>query len=348
MAGALATGIALVVVAARDAWAAVVGVGVAHRDTPVRDRGGEGVGRTQHAASLRVYTGRVILFSGVYLALALGIWALLDVWTGRAYTLHVWWNFARGSWWSYGLFVKIVGLLGFWWPAMILALGCVVLSVHHRALFVPAAYVLVAPITLLGSGETGAHHNHLLETHLALAVAAGCALGVWITQRAAPLSPRVGEGTGAGRTIRTMATQSFASLLIAIQLWLAFAPPQDWYATQLRPDPEDTPERYLNFMRNTPGEILADDTGLLFQAGKPLRYNDPSTMGPAAAQGFWDASGLIEDIRARRFSAIMIPTDVTRGEQDETGRWTPEMLAAIRDHYVVLYRDTIVTYVPRP
>jgi hypothetical protein len=101
------------------------------------------------------------------------------------------------------------------------------------------------------------------------------------------------------------------------------------------------------YIRATPGEVLADDVGLLYAAGRPLRYDDPSTMGPAASSGVWDQSGLLQEIAERRFSAILIPVNVERDTVDVTGRWTPEMLAAIRAHYRLAFRDTIFTYVPK-
>lgn len=270
---------------------------------------------------------RTPAFTALYLLLAFGVWALLDMLTANAYTLHVWWNFGRINWWSFALLGKIVSLLGFWWPAMLLGLATIVLALRERRLLVIAAYVLASPITLSATGETGANHNHLLETHLALAIAAGCAAG-WAA-RALPRRP-------------LLALPLLA--LLSAQLLLAFRPP-DWYANQLNPN--DPPERFLTFMRHMPGEILADDTGLLFQAGKPLRYNDPSTMGPTARTGKWEQRGMLEDIAARRFSAIMIPVNVEKETLDASGRWTPEMLAAIKQHYRLLYRDTIYTYVPR-
>ncbi|HWQ14852.1 MAG TPA: glycosyltransferase family 39 protein [Roseiflexaceae bacterium] len=270
---------------------------------------------------------RTAAFALVYLTLALGGWALLEIATGGGYTLHVWWNFARLSWWSPGLFRKIAALLDFWWPMMVLSALTLALAWRRPALLVPASYVLVSPLTLLLAGEVGANHNHLLEAHMALAIAGGCALG-WAF------------GALAGGRL------SAAPLVVlaALQLWLAFSPPA-WYEDQL--EPKDPPERFLTFMRSTPGEILADDTGLLFQAGKPLRYDDPSTMGAAARSGAWDQRGLLEDIAARRFSAIMLPLDAEERSRDPSGRWTPEMLAAVRAHYRLAFRDRIYTFVPR-
>jgi Dolichyl-phosphate-mannose-protein mannosyltransferase len=279
---------------------------------------------------------RTIVFSGLYLVLTLGIWALLDVFTGGQYSVHVWWGGERSRWWSPVLLNKIAALLAFWWPQMILAGLALLLSFRQRILFVPVCYLLVAPLTLLGAGETGANHNHLLEMHLALAIAGCCALGVLLRAKEPHISYHV--------PVLSLILLCSGLLLAAAQVYQTSQPPE-WYTGELAP--ADPPERYLNFIRNTPGEILADDTGLLFQAGRELRYNDPSTMGPAAAIGAWDQRGLLEDIAQKKFSAILIPVNVEKSDRDPTGRWTPEMLAAIKQHYQLKFRDRINTYVPR-
>ena len=70
-------------------------------------------------------------------------------------------------------------------------------------------------------------------------------------------------------------------------------------------------------------------------------------MGPVALSGLWDQRGLVEEINQRHFSAIMLPIDVKRATSDPAGRWTPEMLAAIRAHYRLAFHDKINTYVPK-
>lgn len=296
---------------------------------------------------------RTLAFALSYLAMVLGAWLVLDFMSGGQYTLHVWWSGGRSQWWSFALFRKIVGLLGFWWPQMILALLILPLSISRRALFVPACYALVAPLTLLGAGETGAHHNHLLETHLALTLAGCSVLGVALgllqphgsAQQAFDASAKAtAAGRKASSTRFAVFVASTALLLTGIQVVQSQQPP-DWYTGELAAT--ETPERYLDFMRATPGEILADDTGLLFQAGRELRYDDPSTMGPAAKIGKWDQSGLLEEISQKKFSAIMIPVNLERSDIDPSGRWTPEMLAVIKAHYQLKFRDTIYVYVPK-
>jgi hypothetical protein len=210
---------------------------------------------------------------------------------------------------------------------MVLAIVVVAQAVQNRSALVAASYIVIVPFTLIGAGKTGANHNHLLETMLGLSLAGGIALG-WAMHELA--RARI-------RAIPIVA-------LLALQLVLSFQPHQ-WFTGELTP--HGTPERFVSFIQHTPGEILADNPALLYLAGKPMRYNDPSSMGPVVVVGLWDQSGLLEDIAQHRFSAILIPIDVEKETLDPSARWTPEMLSAIRDHYRVLFRDSIFVYAPK-
>ncbi len=270
-----------------------------------------------------------LLFSLVYLALALGVWGLLDLATQSQYSLHVWWNGERTGWWSFALMRKFLALLGPYWPLMLVGAALVGYGLRTGRALVPACYMVTAPLTLFGAGETGANHNHLLETLLALSVAGGTLAGL-----AAAALPR-----------RPALALPVLALLV-VQLPLLFGPPDVWYNGQLVPD--DPPERYVNFIKNTPGEILTDDPGLLLMAGKPIRYDDPSTQGPAVRLGAWDQRGMLDDIANKRFTAIMLRVDVRKETIDPAGRWTNEMLEAVRDHYEVKFADTLMIYAPKP
>lgn len=271
---------------------------------------------------------RTAAFGLSYLGGALMILLLLDLITAGQFTAHVS-GLHRSEWWTMHLVRKYVVLLLPYWPLMLLGLVFIARAVRDDRALLPVCYGLVAPITLMGAAEIGANHNHLLETILALSIVGGCAAG-WLAHTANQRH-LIGGGLLA---------------LCFVQIWLANQP-QPWFVGELaQPDP---PERFVNFMRNTPGEILADDVGLLLMAGKPIRYDDPSTMGPAAVSGVWDQSGLIDDIANQRFSAIMIPEDVVAEPvpYDGVGRWTAEVRTAIREHYELKFRDRINTYVPK-
>jgi hypothetical protein len=288
---------------------------------------------------------RTLIYGLSYLALTLGVWWLLDLATAGQFTAHVW-GLHRGEWWSAALLRKFVALLAPYLPAAALALLVLARAIRSGRALVPACYALVAPISLLGAGETGANHNHLLECLLALSICAGIAAS-WLAELAGSANGRELSRISGSVSLHSRYSRIFAGLLVVlltVQLALAYRP-QQWYVGELAPD--DPPERYLTFLRATPGEVLADDVGLLYAAGRPLRYDDPSTMGPAAGSGVWDQSGLLQEIADHRFSAILLPLNVERDTADPTGRWTPEMLATIREHYRLAFRDTISTYVPK-
>lgn len=301
-------------------------------------------GHRSGLASLLAAWANTLTFGLTYLALTLSVWLLLDLRTGGQFTAHVW-GLHRGEWWSAYLLGKFVALLAPYWPLMLLGMIALARAIGSDRALVPAWYALVAPITLLGAGETGANHNHLLETLLALSIAGAVAIG-WASGYGRRSTPHPNAGIGSERRpfALRIALRGTAIALFAAQIALAYQP-QPWYAPEL--NLTDPPERYLVFIRNTPGEILADDVGLLLAAGRTLRYDDPSTMGPAADSGVWDQGGLLQEIAERRFSAIMIPVDVANDPIDPSGRWTPEMLAAIRTHYRLAFQDTIFTYVPK-
>ncbi|MCD4738977.1 MAG: hypothetical protein K8R89_06930, partial [Anaerolineae bacterium] len=99
-------------------------------------------------------------------------------------------------------------------------------------------------------------------------------------------------------------------------------------------------------VREHPGPVLADEyMGLLTLQGRPL-YIQPFEMTQLAHAGRWDQSALLADIRAQKFSLIMIH-HFPQAEVHKT-RWTPEMLDTLKDHYALTHSraDTLV-YQPR-
>jgi len=134
--------------------------------------------------------------------------------------------------------------------------------------------------------------------------------------------------------------------MLALQ-FLFWRMPDPWYRREFAPDPDYG--RYIDFIRATPGEVMVDDLGLQYAAGRPLRYDDPAAMGPASVLGLWDDSQFIADIRAGRFSALLIRPDVFEpdGIIDNSGRWTPRMLQAVKDAYTIKFRDSLLIYVPK-
>lgn len=274
-------------------------------------------------------------FGGVYAGLVgLGVLGL-QLATGGQYAAHVW-GLHRTEWWSYGLFRKYFDLMLYNWPLLLVGLAVLLpgaLAFWRRALpdgfLLLAMYVGAAVPTLVAAGAEGAHHNHLLEPYLALAAAAavlaGLGLGRW---------PGWLRGLGV-----------LALLLIVTQLWILRERPA-WYGGEFDFAQQER-SQFIRLIQSQPGEVLADDVALLLAAGRPLRYDDPSTMGPAIRSGIWDQQNLLDEVAAQQFDVILLPFDATRLDRDPSGRWTEEFIVVLRQHYELRYRDVLFTYVRR-
>lgn len=286
-------------------------------------------------------------FGFSYLLLLGFVWALLDLFSDGQYTFHIW-GLHRSEWWSFDLMAKFLELLQPSWPLILLAIigliSAIVQLVRRPNIkakaLIPACYMLAAPCTLFGAGEIGANHNHLLETHLALVLISTSLVGtpLYSLQK----SWKAGQEQAYIWKVSLLACLGIA--LLALQFW-NFVERPAWYGNQF--DPLDNHSgRYLALIRSQPGEVLADDVALLVAAGRPLRYDDPSTMGPAVESGVWDESHLIEEVRQQHFSVIMLPIGPNE-TVDAKGRWTSAFLTVLHESYKPLYRDRITTYVPR-
>lgn len=280
----------------------------------------------------------LIAFSLTYL-LAVGLsWFTLDLLTNGQFTFHVW-GLHPPEWWMFGRFLRYAALLVPGWPLMLLALGGAVLVLTRLvrrapdpALTMAIAYAALGSATLIGSGTIGSHHNHLLEPYLALTIGGGATAGRMLAMAR--------FGSGGARVVLPI----LAGMLLLIQGASLIQRPA-WYGGEFDLSQPNW-ERFVALIRSQPGEVLSDDVGLLLLAGKEPRYDDPPTMGPAARSNLWDQSGLLREVAERRFDLIVLHFDATRQEIDTYGRWSPEFVAALREHYRLLYRDVYFSYVP--
>ncbi len=270
---------------------------------------------------LRYDRGLALRWGLLYLALLGAAWVMLDLHTHGQYTYHIW--VLHKLQWYGARFWKLATQLRDAWPLLILGVIGLLACIRHPTVI--NAYLLWAPASLIGAGVIGSHHNHLLETGVALALAGGQAVGL---------------GLALGGVLRVL-----APVLLGTQL-LLWRLPLPWFAGDFEPDPHYS--RYIDYLRTTPGEVMADDVGLVYAAGRRLRYDDPAAMGPAATLGLWDQRQFVADIRAKRFSTIILPINVFEdGLLDPSGRWTPEMLQAVKDSYTIKFKDSLLVYAPK-
>ena len=280
--------------------------------------------------NLLITDWRRALRYGLIYGLALGLpYLALDIVTERAATAHIW-GLHRSEWWRFALFWKYVELLRWSLPLLGLALLGIAAVRTNYAYRQALLYALLAPATMYGAGEIGAHHNHLLETMLAWTMAGGVGAGLVLH--------------GATWKNRRSALAVLAVAGLVWQGWLLRTTPA-WYGGEFKPVSR---ERFATYLQSKSGEVLADDPALVLLAGKPLRFNDPSTMGPAIRSSVWDPSILHAMIENKQWSVILLKVDLRNEDSDAAGRWTDETLALIKQHYQLEFADLLFSYVPKP
>lgn len=226
--------------------------------------------------------------------------------------------------WQPQLLLNFGGLfLRDYWPLLAAAAIAAVALVLARVPTIVPYYLLAAALLVITIGVEGADHDHLIELACACALALGCGL-------AAALAPRA----------RLLPLAWLLLPLLVAQVVAGWTPDR-WYNGELRV-PDAAARRQLdlivNNIRATPGDVLAEEIGLIFLAGKPVPYDDPQTMAALSRVGRWDQQQLLDDLNQQRFSLVILPAN----PRDEL--WTPEVLAAIRANYDLKFRDVWFTW----
>ncbi len=252
--------------------------------------------------------------------------ALLTVLTEGQFLRHIVTD--RRLAWEPQLVLNFGGLfLRDYWPLLAAACVAALLLVRWRERSIAPLYFVCATLLVITIGVEGADHDHLIELAFASALVFGSGLAVALTR------------TGAGRWW----VWPLLSLLV-VQVWTAWEPDR-WYASEYVA-PSQQVRRQLDLIvtniRNTPGDVLAEEIGLIILAGKDVPYDDPQAMAALARVGRWDQQQLLDDLQSRRFSLVILPAN------PRDALWTPEVLAAIRANYDLKFRDVWFTYTAKP
>ncbi len=97
-------------------------------------------------------------------------------------------------------------------------------------------------------------------------------------------------------------------------------------------------------LRDAPGPVLSDLPGDLVLAGRHEAVTDWFATAQLAEHGLWDQQPVLDAIAAHRYAVIALDINPTETSPDYyqahyLGKLTPQMLLAMRSHYVV--RQTI-------
>lgn len=248
--------------------------------------------------------------------------ALLTLGTGGEFLRHIVTD--RRLVWQGQLLRNFGGLfLRDYWPLLAAAIIAAVALLLARRPVVAPYYLLVAGALVITIGVEGADHDHLIELACACALAVGSGLAVSLAARSRLLP------------------LAWALLPLLVAQAITGWTPDRWYDGELRV-PDDAARRQLDRIvlniRNSPGDVLSEEIGLVMLAGKPVPYDDPQAMAALARVGRWDQRQLLDDLQRQRFGLVVLPAN----PRDEL--WTPEVLAAIRANYVLKFRDIWFTW----
>ncbi|NIV38076.1 MAG: hypothetical protein GWN58_54285 [Anaerolineae bacterium] len=182
-------------------------------------------------------------------------------------------------------------------------------------------YLIGGALSSLTIGKIGSNVNYFLELSAALSLAVGTLVAWSGRPRRRGLEQRVW-------------LRASLLILLALQTVRLMQTTADEYFEPL--------ERRLGFreelrelegiVADVEGPVLADEyMGLVTLQDRPL-YIQPFEVTQLAGAGLWDQTTLVEDIREREFSLILIHHFPEYAAHKE--RWTPEMLLAVQRAYV--------------
>jgi hypothetical protein len=177
------------------------------------------------------------------------------------------------------------------------------------------AYLVGAIGVLLLGGREGATVNYFLDLSAALALAA------------AAVAPRLSLGGG-------YPVASIAQLALGFVLLNPFpATPSLLAPTGKWGDPSA-----LAFVRDVPGTVLAEDSGLLVASGREPLVDDLFlwSRNYASGKSFVEGPRLLQAVRAGLFDAIVSEVELERidvGPGYERQRWHPDLVAAVLERY---------------
>jgi hypothetical protein len=182
----------------------------------------------------------------------------------------------------------------------------------------------------------GADHNHFLP-----AEAATCAVG-------ATLLGAIFKRLALHRYPTQIVTWVVLGLLIA-QLAI-FAVPSDRYEIEFRMYKSDEQQQLSQIIKLTaanPQALLTSEAGFFPLTAKDPNYDDLFTLTALTQKGTYDQSGLLERVRHKEFGVVLAPPGDLFDDKVRSDLWTPELLAALKDGYKLLYRDVWFVYVPK-
>ncbi|MBN9388878.1 MAG: hypothetical protein J0I20_12560 [Chloroflexi bacterium] len=218
--------------------------------------------------------------------------------------------------------LALVGLVGSW------------LKRKWQGPSIELIWLATGAFTLVTVGSYQSGYNHALDFFPPMVVAAVATFGGLLNLAARP-------GPNRSRQI----AWGLAALAITGGLaWQIFAYPSSSFYYSAGNMPSQTRREMLEGLvaqvNQAPGDILSEDIYLQLKTGRPVAYDDLYHMALQAEAGQWDESRFVADLKARRFSVILL------GQGSR--RFTDPGWEALNANYRLIFPDGIALWRPRP
>jgi 4-amino-4-deoxy-L-arabinose transferase-like glycosyltransferase len=195
-------------------------------------------------------------------------------------------------------------------------------------------WLATGAFTLVTVGSYQSGYNHALDFFPPVVVGAVATFG-WLLSRAfRPVQPRSRQPV-------------FGVLALVITgglAWQIFNYPSAsfYYSAGNMPSQarHEMLEGLVKQVAQAPGDILSEDIYLQLKTGRPVVYDDLYHMSLQAKAGEWDESRFVSDLRARRFSVILLGNG--------SRRFTDTGWEALNANYRLVFPDGIALWRPRP
>jgi len=219
-----------------------------------------------------------------------------------------------------------IGLLA---PIMFAIFG--IIAARGRARVALLILYLIGSIALAAvtSGKLGSDRNYYLDTLLAASMLGGIGIE-WLS-------------TFSGRGWLKAAIGTIIVILIIIpDLNQKYATANTDYFVS------ENNDSTIDYLRNTPGDILTQDSNIPLRLEKPVFVTDSYHLSVLEACHKWQPDPLIQLIEQKHFQAIVLPFDVQAGERPSwtiyqgLPIWDSRILDAIAQNYQVT--ETLGTY----
>jgi hypothetical protein len=247
--------------------------------------------------------------AGTGAALLLGGFAAAQFWTGGHFAFHMFGTHPDPFQFS----TYVENMTELFWDIPVLW-GLAVLAVVHDAwrkeIAPHSLYFLMALCGAVTVGKLGSNSNHLIELIAAICLCAGMGWNLfagWVKAKGA----------------RAVSSLLLAGVAAAALLSFSF---------EFRTADVAGCEQAYAFLRTQGDTVLSENVGVLLLSGKPVQVSNPYVYTQLATRAGWSDWPVRQRLRSGQFDVVVLQ-DQEDGPFAASDRWTPGILADIRENY---------------